>query len=778
MDPKAQLKVARNSRKQAYFYLKKGKFGRAFSHLLVTLKLAPNLKPELKELFSSTLCTWGKSLENSGRYNDLFNCYEQALEVFPGHEVLLSNLGGHLYRLGHLREACCYFRQARVANPSYLPAISNLYNCCNLAVERWHYRMLNDGCRNETYRSAIVKALRGGDKVVLDIGCGTGILSLFAVEGDASKVYACDGSDTMIQIATQVVESNNASSKVKLINKLSHDLQIPSDIPSRVSLVVTEIFDAGLLGERVLQTILHAWDSLLAPDGEVLPRGAVLWACAVECPRLAARQYLSESARGLLGRAAHVACEQDEPYGCEDLASLPGGFRYLTSPVVACAVNFNDPEEVRCLLQGDSDRDVDAQCMETGVAHAVVAWFTLSLGDEELTTRPLTERRAECWDQAVFPLPAARGLSSGQRVTLRVRCRGGRLSVGIVGASDAGPRSCGKDGSVERGAETDGLRKELESLQLKASSEPTPVVVVPQEVVSFLNDEQMTGCLRQVAETLCAAETRDGLSVLDLSPFPLLGTLLAGRLPRAEVWCTAQCEALVHAVAGERLHCVAQTQLDSLLSSGTLQFDVILVHVLDPSGKLKEAAVSQLPLVRKCLKKDGLFIPRRLTVHGKLVCSDWLDKMSRVLSDNLTCGKKVSQFINMYAVPEHRDFHLSAVHHVAYSDPAELLHVELAEPPGRRAGATAHVPLTRTGHVTALPYWYSLTLLEGLRVSTLRDDSHVRQAAVVLHPHLKVRQGQGVQVRTSLDDGFLSIHVSRPQLEHDDDDDDDDDDAA
>ncbi|KAJ8880291.1 hypothetical protein PR048_016757 [Dryococelus australis] len=41
---------------------------------------------------------WGKSLESSGRYNDLFNCYEQALEVFPGHEVLLSNLGGHLYR--------------------------------------------------------------------------------------------------------------------------------------------------------------------------------------------------------------------------------------------------------------------------------------------------------------------------------------------------------------------------------------------------------------------------------------------------------------------------------------------------------------------------------------------------------------------------------------------------------------------------------------------------------------------------------------------------------
>lgn len=100
MKPEACLEVAKRSRKQAEAYLERGNAGRAFAHFLLALKLCPSWKVELSQHFTSALCSWGETLDQQQRYKDLFNCYEQALEVFPNSEEVLNNLGTHLYRLG------------------------------------------------------------------------------------------------------------------------------------------------------------------------------------------------------------------------------------------------------------------------------------------------------------------------------------------------------------------------------------------------------------------------------------------------------------------------------------------------------------------------------------------------------------------------------------------------------------------------------------------------------------------------------------------------------
>lgn len=45
----------------------------------------------------------------------------------------------------------------------------------------------------EQYTKAITKTCK--DKVVLDLGCGTGVLSVLAIEAGALKVYAVDGAN-------------------------------------------------------------------------------------------------------------------------------------------------------------------------------------------------------------------------------------------------------------------------------------------------------------------------------------------------------------------------------------------------------------------------------------------------------------------------------------------------------------------------------------------------------------------------------------------------------
>lgn len=37
-----------------------------------------------------------------GRIQDLFDCYEQALELFPTDEVILNSMGEHLFRCSPL----------------------------------------------------------------------------------------------------------------------------------------------------------------------------------------------------------------------------------------------------------------------------------------------------------------------------------------------------------------------------------------------------------------------------------------------------------------------------------------------------------------------------------------------------------------------------------------------------------------------------------------------------------------------------------------------------
>ncbi len=84
----------------------------------------------------------------------------------------------------------------------------------NLAV---HQLMLQDRARCAWYEAELERACRVvRDAVVLDVGCGCGLLALFAARAGDRKVYAVESKSKMAAVAQAVVEDNGLQSRVSV----------------------------------------------------------------------------------------------------------------------------------------------------------------------------------------------------------------------------------------------------------------------------------------------------------------------------------------------------------------------------------------------------------------------------------------------------------------------------------------------------------------------------------------------------------------------------------
>uniref|UniRef100_A0A8C6NMY1 type I protein arginine methyltransferase n=1 Tax=Nothobranchius furzeri TaxID=105023 RepID=A0A8C6NMY1_NOTFU len=131
-----------------------------------------------------------------------------------------------------------------------------------------HEEMLKDKVRTESYRDFMYRnAEVFRDKVVLDVGCGTGILSMFAARSGAKKVIAVDQSEIIYQ-AMDIVRSNNLEDKITLIKGRIEDIKLPVE---KVDIIISEWMGYFLLYESMLDSVLYARDLYLADGGSVYP---------------------------------------------------------------------------------------------------------------------------------------------------------------------------------------------------------------------------------------------------------------------------------------------------------------------------------------------------------------------------------------------------------------------------------------------------------------------------------------------------------------------------
>jgi protein arginine N-methyltransferase 1 len=158
------------------------------------------------------------------------------------------------------------------ADPTLVPARQARHE-----AENRHYWMLADRVRSERLRKAVFATVQPGD-VVLDVGTGTGLLSMFAVQAGAARVYAIEHCAATAELARDVIANNRMDDRITVIEGSAVDVELPEP----VDVLLIELI--GNLGseediEEVAATVVARW---LKPGGRCVPERLRTFALPVQ----------------------------------------------------------------------------------------------------------------------------------------------------------------------------------------------------------------------------------------------------------------------------------------------------------------------------------------------------------------------------------------------------------------------------------------------------------------------------------------------------------------
>ena len=275
-----------------------------------------------------------------------------------------------------------------------------------LAVHRW---MVGDTVRNEAFRRALGKVVKRGD-VVLDLGAGTGLLSIFAAAAGARRVYAVERTATA-EVARRMVERNGYRDVIEVIEIDVEDARLPE----KVDVLVSEWMGGFGVDENILAPLVIARNRWLKPGGTIVPGRVTAMLAPVEVPAF----------------DAEIAYWRSKPHGVDMdvIAQLTAQETFHTQTPLTLESLVAEPQQMwshdplTCSLE-EADQPFIANlsfvATRPGRLSGFAAWFTADMAGEVLTNAigaPDTH-----WGRTLFPLDSAVDVVPGTRFHIELRC--------------------------------------------------------------------------------------------------------------------------------------------------------------------------------------------------------------------------------------------------------------------------------------------------------------------------------------------------------------------
>ncbi len=305
------------------------------------------------------------------RTDDAISAMEKACEVDPENAIAANNLAVMLSDAGRKREALVRFRRALDLQPGNVHIQHQIRRLGAEQVPFWHIPMMNDVRRNDAFEAAIVAAIarKGAGARVLDIGTGSGLLSMMAARAGAGPVTACEVVPIIADMAQHIVAQNGYADRVQIHAKLSTELSVGVELDEPADILVSEILSSDLLTENVLGSFEDAHARLLKRDAIIIPRAASAIGCLVESQVLADYSFVGDVSGFDLSRFGDFAPQKLPIHGTMT------DWRRLSADVELLRIDLTAKRHPSALQRLSID------VLEDGVATGIVQWMHVDLAE-------------------------------------------------------------------------------------------------------------------------------------------------------------------------------------------------------------------------------------------------------------------------------------------------------------------------------------------------------------------------------------------------------------
>jgi protein arginine N-methyltransferase 1 len=278
-----------------------------------------------------------------------------------------------------------------------------MYDDKFLQILEYHRGMLVDEYRTDCYLRSILKIVKPGD-VVLDLGCGTGILSYFACMAGAKHVFAVE-QGPIIELARRICQQNGYQDQITFINDWSKDMELSG----LVDVIVTETI--GNLGfeEGILGWIIDARHRFLKEGGSIIPRSIDLILVPVE-------NSIYEDYLDLWGDGFYTL---DFSAGRSLLTnnllwSDISAESYLSQPVSLVSIDLSEINNTEFSGQWLYKIQKD------GILHGFGGWFSAVLAPDILVSNA-PPNQTPSWDHVLFPIQEPLEVKLGEEVFVEIK---------------------------------------------------------------------------------------------------------------------------------------------------------------------------------------------------------------------------------------------------------------------------------------------------------------------------------------------------------------------
>src|SRR5688572_9003974 len=286
-----------------------------------------------------------------------------------------------------------------------------------------HFGYLSDAVKLRRYGEAIAAVVREGD-VVLDLGCGSGVLGVACLRAGARMVHFIDETP-FIEVARRTLAKAGYTSRASFHRARAQQVELPE----RVDVVVCDHVGHFGIDYDILEMLLDARRRFLKPEGIVIPAELRLSIAAVE----------SEDCRALTAKWRSDRVPADYHW----VGDLAGETKY---PVNLKADDvLTSPAQIATVLPGSEARTffswtTDLVAARDGRVDGIAGWFDCRLAaDVWMTNSPLACERLQR-AQAFLPLPGPR-VRAGEPIRVTVMSRPGDRVIGwVVNLTQSGQR--------------------------------------------------------------------------------------------------------------------------------------------------------------------------------------------------------------------------------------------------------------------------------------------------------------------------------------------------